>query len=304
MILTLIAGIFLAGVAVVLVLRAMALQRIETGERLGDIEAYGFAETPAREREGSLRNAAAALAARIGGRVVERAGRKQQDEIARLLLAGGMYDMTPVAFAGYRVLGGILAAVGWLWIAPSVGVTGALAVVVLPLAAVGGWMLPLRLLRDRAGRRLDRMDRALPELIDLLVVTVEAGLGLTAAMQLAGQRIEGPLGEELRLALREQSMGLPLNSALTNLLERCDSPSTRIFVRSIVQAESLGVSIGEILRGLAGDMRMRRRQDAEERAQKAPIKMLFPLVFFIFPSMFIVLLTPAVIRLVDSLGNL
>src|SRR5205085_3052298 len=110
---------------------------------------------------------------------------------------------------------------------------------------------PLRVVKDRARRRLAEIDYELPELIDLLVVTVEAGLGFVGSLQMAAGRVSGPLGQELRLTLQEQNMGLSINEALANTMARCDTPSMRSFVRSIVQGETLGVSIGQIMRDLA-----------------------------------------------------
>ncbi len=131
----------------------------------------------------------------------------------------------------------------------------------------------------------------MPELVDLLVTTIEAGIGFGSALQLSRRRVRDPLGSELRLTLGEQSMGLTMTEALTNMLERTNrSASMRAFVQSIVQGETMGVSIGQTLRDLAVDMRKRRRQAAEERAQKAPIKLLFPLTFLILPAMLIVIL--------------
>ena len=117
-----------------------------------------------------------------------------------------------------------------------------------------------------------------------------------------GARLEGPLGDELRLTLQEQSMGLSTAEALQNMLLRADTPAMRSFVRSVVQGETLGVSIGEIMRNLATEMRKRRRAAAEERAQKAPIKMLFPLILLIFPAMLVVLVLPALITIFRVLG--
>ena len=156
---------------------------------------------------------------------------------------------------------------------------------------------------DRKARaRLDEIEYSLPELVDLLVVTIEAGIGFAGSMRIASQRLGGPLGQELRLTLQEQNMGLSTTEALKNMGERSQSPSVRTFVRSVTQGETLGVSIGQIMRNLALEMRKRRRAAAEERAQKAPIKMLFPLIFFIFPAIFVVLLVPAVIHIIDALG--
>jgi tight adherence protein C len=166
-----------------------------------------------------------------------------------------------------------------------------------------GWMSPLVLVRRRARFRLAAIDRRLPELIDLLVVTVEAGLGLTGSLQVAAERLKGALGDELRLSLQEQNFGLATSEALVNMLARTETPGMRAFVRSIVQGESLGVSIGQILRNLSEDMRKRRRATAEERAQKAPVKMLIPLVFLIFPAMFVVLLGPAVFAFIEAIGG-
>jgi tight adherence protein C len=166
-----------------------------------------------------------------------------------------------------------------------------------------GWIGPIVVVRKRAQRRLAQVDYELPELIDLLVVTVEAGLGFNGSLQVASARLRGPLGDELRLAMQEQAMGLTTSEALSNMLTRCQTPLMRSFVRGVLQGETLGVSIGKIMRDLATDMRTRRRQAAEERAQKAPVKILFPLVFLIFPAMFVVLLGPAVYAFTKSFGG-
>ena len=144
----------------------------------------------------------------------------------------------------------------------------------------------------------------MPELVDLLVTTVEAGVGFAAALQLVARRVEGPLGHELRITLQEQNMGLTIENALQNMLERVESASVRAFVQAMIQGQNLGVSIGKILRDLAVDMRKRRRQMAEERAQKAPTKILFPLVFLILPALFIIVLGGPMIGLGQTLGSL
>ena len=143
----------------------------------------------------------------------------------------------------------------------------------------------------------------MPELIDLLVVTVEAGLSLSAALQLAGERMGGPLGEELRIVIQEQRMGLTPVQALENMVGRTPTPAVESFARAMMQGELLGVSVGQILRSLAIEMRKRRRAQAEQQAQKAPIKMLFPLVFMIFPALFFIILGPALISIFQALNN-
>ena len=143
----------------------------------------------------------------------------------------------------------------------------------------------------------------MPELIDLLVVTVEAGLSLSAALQLAGERLQGPLGEELRIVIQEQRMGLTPVQALENMVGRTPTPAVESFARAMMQGELLGVSVGQILRSLAIEMRKRRRAQAEQQAQKAPIKMLFPLVFMIFPALFVIILGPALVSIFHALNN-
>jgi tight adherence protein C len=150
--------------------------------------------------------------------------------------------------------------------------------------------------------RFDLMDRQMPEMIDLLVVTIEAGLGILASMRVASETLKDPLGQELRLTLQEQRMGLSVGESLESLGRRADCPNMRIFVRSLTQGEKLGVSMGTTMRNLASEMRKRRKAAVEERAQKMPVKMLFPLLFFIFPALFIVLLVPAFIQIADLLG--
>jgi tight adherence protein C len=175
----------------------------------------------------------------------------------------------------------------------------------MTILAVGlGAVLPKGILERQARLRTEKIDREIPELVDLLVTTIEAGVGFGSALQLCSRRVRDPLGQELRLTLGEQSMGLTMNEALKNMLERTNrSTSMRAFVQSVIQGETMGVSIGKTLRDLAVDMRKRRRQGAEERAQKAPIKLLFPLTFLILPAMFIVIMVPAFRAIVHGLGN-
>ena len=180
-----------------------------------------------------------------------------------------------------------------------------------PVMVVGGgvyaggiaWLIPGFLLKRRATARLERIELELAELIDLLVVTLEAGLGFTAALQRAGERMQGPLGDEIRLTLREHNLGLSLDQALKKMLDRCDAPATRAFVRAVTQGEALGISIGQVMRDLAGDLRDRRRQIVQEKAQKAPVKLLFPLAFLILPVIFVVVLFPGLYQIVQTLGG-
>ena len=213
-----------------------------------------------------------------------------------------MYRPSVASFVGSRILAALLGP-ALLFL---ISLAGGLDLRVLlggALMTLMGWYLPYVRVQRRARFRLEQIDREVPELVDLLVTTVEAGVGFAAGLQLASRSIEGPLGQELRLALREQSLGLTPEEALRNLSLRVDSPATRAFTQALVQGESLGVSIGTILRDLAIDMRKRRRQAAEERAQKTPTKILFPLIALILPAMFIVTLGPVMMEALSFLAS-
>jgi tight adherence protein C len=304
MLLLLLMGLTLAGASAVLVARAALFPRLRGSQTLGRIRSYGFAARQGDEdsRSSATRSALDSVAASVGT-VAGRFGGLREASIRRELVAAGIYGLAPRKFVGYRVLSTIVAPACWLWLSSIGGYSPFLTFSGTLIAALMGWMAPMTLVRRRARQRAQKIDYELPNLIDLLVVTVEAGLGFTGSLQLAAERFGGPLGDELRLTLQEQSMGLSTNEALRNLLERCDTPLMRSFVRSVLQGETLGVSIGQIMRDLAVDMRKRRRSAAEERAQKAPIKLLFPLVFLIFPAMFVVILGPAVFSFLDTFGG-
>lgn len=298
MIILLIIGIALAGLAVGLAARALSAS--ELGERVsgfrGRMETYGFgggAET--LENGATMRAKMDDVATRVGEAVGSRTRNRSDDRIRADLRAAGFYDVTPALFLGYRVLCAVGLTILWIWLAITAGVSPGLFVVGTLVVGFLAWAMPGRFVRERAKQRLDEIDYQLPELIDLLVVTVEAGLGFVGSLQMAAARVPGALGDELRLTLQEQRMGLSIQEAMLKMLDRCNTPSMRSFIRSIIQGERLGVSIGQIMRDLAIEMRRRRRAVAQERAQKAPIKILFPLVLLIFPAMFVVLLGPALL---------
>jgi tight adherence protein C len=213
-----------------------------------------------------------------------------------------MYETTPRKILGYQVLAAVALALLTFWLIPAMGGSIVLTIVLTAAVAVGGWFAPLYYIELKKRSRFTRIDRQLPDMIDLLVVTIEAGLGILASMRVASESMSDPLGQELRLTLQEQRMGLTVQQAVESLGRRADTPNMRIFVRSLTQGERLGVSIGATMRNLSLEMRKRRKAIAEETAQKMPIKMLFPLIFFIFPAMFIVILVPMAINIIDALA--
>jgi tight adherence protein C len=296
-------GLGLVASSVWLILHAAGVRRARISENLSGIGLYGFQQPSAAERlkRGTLTEGLDSLATRLGAVVARYTGLVKEEEMRRVLRSAGMYTVSARKFMGYRVLAGIVFPLLWVWLGIASSYSPLTVLFGFVIAVAAGWYGPLVLVRRRARIRLDEIDFQMPDLIDVLVTTVEAGVGFSGSLQLAARRMGGPLGAELRLTLQEQDMGLSTQEALTNLLDRAATPAMRTFVRAVLQGENLGVSIGRIMRDLAVEMRKNRRQKAEERAQKAPTKMLFPLVFLIFPAMFVVMLGPALIEIITGL---
>lgn len=174
----------------------------------------------------------------------------------------------------------------------------------LSLAVGGlGFYYPRFWLNRQIARRKKEILKTLPDALDLLVICVEAGLGFDAAMQRVAERWNNELGRAFARVLHEIALGRSRKDALRDMAARVDLPEMTTFVAAIIQAEQLGVSIAKVLHIQADQMRLRRRQRAEELARQAPIKMLFPLVFLIFPAMFVVLLGPALLILLKQFGG-
>jgi len=294
-----------AGATIALLLWALVLPRTQAAARMDQIGAYGFSGVVAAPGgRGAVARPShrplVGLATRLGNLVAGQVGGLREEKLRSELLAAGVYGLAPRALLGFAVVGAVLLGLVALLYDVSSPI---LRVALIVLAVRVGWGLPLFAVRRRARSRLETIDRTLPDLIDLLVVTVEAGLGFASSLQVAAGRLTGPLGDELRLTLQEHRMGRGLKEALEQMLGRAETPAMRSFVRAVTQGEALGVSIGSILRGLSLEMRRRRRQRAEERAQKAPVKMLFPMVFLIFPAIGILVLGPAAFEVLDALSG-
>ena len=160
-----------------------------------------------------------------------------------------------------------------------------------------GLLLPTMWLQQRVTQRQTQIIKGLPDAFDLITTCVEAGLGLDAALARVAEKVQGPFAEELSRVLREIGLGKLRRDALRELGQRTGVPDLLTFVNAVIQAEQMGSSVGAVLRVQAEQLRVRRRQRAEEMAYKAPVKMIFPLVLFIFPTLFIVILGPAAITI-------
>ncbi len=177
---------------------------------------------------------------------------------------------------------------------------------VLPLGVVilvGAYYTPDALLYSWISGRQRRISRALPDLIDLLTVAGAAGLGLDAALARIAEKIKDPLREEILITLHHMRIGQSREAALREFAKRCGVKDLGTFVSAVIQSQRLGVSLGRILRVQSDSLRVTRRQRVQETAQKAPIKLIFPLILCIFPALFVVIVGPAAIRIYDAVLN-
>ena len=215
----------------------------------------------------------------------------------KLVRAGLSRRISPTAFLAAKVGVGVL--FGFLGVL--IGGAGILGFLFAISWAVGGFALPGIVVSAKARSRRERIRAELPDALDLLAVSVEAGLGFDGALDKLADHMDGALSEEFELTLGEMRIGESRHDALKKLATRTDAPEVAAFTRAIIQADQLGISLGRILKVQSADARNRRQMAAEEKAMKLPIKMLFPTVMFIFPAMFLVILGPAVLNLKEIL---
>jgi tight adherence protein C len=167
-----------------------------------------------------------------------------------------------------------------------------------------GFFLPDVLLYNAGIKRQTRLLNGLPDALDMLTICVEAGLGFDGALAQVARNTTGPLAEEFARALQEMQIGRSRTDALRGMADRTTVPEIRTFASALVQAGELGVPIGRVLREQAGEMRVRRRQRAEEKAQKVTVKIMFPLIFCIFPALIVVIIGPGVLRIMSALFHI
>ena len=221
------------------------------------------------------------------------------DTLASRVDLAGVADRWPLerVLATKLVLGAVAALLAVLNLVtnPSGG-----AVLLMAMAPVVAFFVPDVLLGAKARERQELIQRALPDVLDQVTICVEAGLGFEAALSRAAASGEGPLAKELSRTMQDIGLGMPRRRALEALLARTDVADLRHFVVAIAQAERHGVPIAQVLRIQADELREKRRQRAEERALKIPVKLVFPLILCILPALFIVLIGPAAIRIADA----
>jgi tight adherence protein C len=296
-------GIFAALVIVLATVGAITSERQQVGRSLAAVEALNAAPSAFRRE---LNKPFMERVVTPGLARLTRVGRRftAGDQVARirhrLELAGNppQWDLDRViAFKMLGVILGLLIGI----LAPLLLGAGPLTLlgVVVTMCLVG-YFTPNIVLYQLGYNRREQMRRELPDALDLLTISVEAGLAFDAALSQVARNTTGPLAEEFFRVLQEMQIGLGRGDALRALGDRTDLPELRTFVTAMVQADSFGIPVSSVLRVQAREMRVKRSQRAEELAQKVPVKILFPLIFCILPSLFVVILGPAAITILDS----
>ncbi len=224
-----------------------------------------------------------------------------RERIARQLVLGGnqgTLDAEKVAAMKiFATLGGVIMGVA---VAVALGVKGIWPIVLPAFIGCFGYLLPGAGLGQRAINRQEAIRKALPDTMDLLTISVEAGLGFDAALAHVRRNVPGALSDEIGRMLQEMQIGVSRADALRHLSERSDIDELKAFALAMVQADVFGVSIAKVLRAQSKELRLRRRQRAEEAAMKVPVKLLFPMILGILPSMFVVIVGPGVIKIAQT----
>jgi tight adherence protein C len=228
-----------------------------------------------------------------------------RDRIARqLVLSGSPPGLDANRVAAMKVFGSLAGVALGAGLALLAGIPHAFIVGGGVFLGFFGYLLPGAGLGQRAVHRQDAILRALPDTMDLLTISVEAGLGFDAALAYVRKNVPGPLSEEIGRMLQEMQIGVSRTDALRQIAERSNVDELKAFVLAMVQADTFGISVAKVLRAQAVELRVRRRQRAEEKAHKVAVKLLFPLIIGFLPSLFIVILGPAAIRILDTLFHI
>lgn len=255
-----------------------------------------------RLRQPLVRRLVEPLGQQLQGRIASLTPSGYLDNIhLQLLRAGRSSAIRAEEFATIQVLafaGSVIFAVAWVVLTHPVA---RLAVAAVAVFTIAGALGPSAWLRRKGRERQDAIVKELPDMVDLLAISVEAGLGFDQAIAAASAQFHSPLAEELALTLKEMELGLSRYDALQNLKRRTDAPQLSNFVLVLSQADALGMPMGRALHAQADELRAKRQQWAREKAGKLPVKIVFPLVLFIFPTIMIVLLGPAMMAIAKGL---
>jgi tight adherence protein C len=288
---------FFVGAAVFLVTEAASAPSRERRRALGRAKDYGRVHVPDNQMAAFRQRVILPAMQRLARLALRVNPRVTHEMITMQLLSAGL--SRKINANGFLAAKGLLGVAGaFFGLTVGTSSAGPLAGLAFALAAGAiGFIAPGIVVSMRIRQRREELRTQLPDALDLLAVSVEAGLGFDGAITKLTEHTEGALTEELELTLSEMRIGESRHEALKKLADRAAAPEIAHFSRAIVQADQLGISLGRILKVQAVDQRNRRQAAAEEKAMKAPIKMLFPLVLFVFPAMFVVILGPAFLNL-------
>jgi tight adherence protein C len=299
-------AIFVALTLALMTLGAATSQRRQVGRALAAVNALHAAPSPFQQE---LNKPFAERVLDPGMARLSRLGRRltREDQLARirhrLELAGNPPQWDVDRVIALKVLGlvaGLLVGVA----VPVLFHAGALTLIgIATVFGIGGYFAPNMLIYQLGYDRTEQVRRDLPDALDLLTISVEAGLAFDAGLSQVARNTTGPLAEEFFRVLQEMQIGLGRAEAMRSLGERTDVPELRAFVTSMVQADAFGIPIAQVLRVQAKELRIKRTQRAEELAQKVPVKILFPLIFCILPALFVVIIGPAAIQIFHSFSN-
>jgi tight adherence protein C len=241
---------------------------------------------------------------RLSNALGSRSSSKSVDKMrAKLAAAGNPSGFGPGEFVGLRLLLALGISIGLFFLMTIMGTKVNSAMMFALVGGAFGFMFPGIWLDRKIKSRKKEIGRSLPDAIDLLTISVESGLGFDPALMRVSEKWDNALTREFARVLSELRIGKSKREALREMATRCDDDGLSTFVSSVVQADTLGVAISQVLRIQSEAMRMKRRQRAEEQAQKAPLKMLFPMIFLIFPALYVVILGPAIPRIVETFSK-
>jgi tight adherence protein C len=221
----------------------------------------------------------------------------------KILLAGSPDGWDADRFAAGKVAGLVIGVLFGVFLAHAGNLHGLKQIIVIAVFTAGGYFAPDSMVTRAAEKRQKAIQRALPDTLDLLTISVEAGLGFDAALAQVVEHVRGPLSEEIARMLQEIQLGKARTDAMRDLAERSSVEELTGFVLSVIQADVFGVSVSSVLRAQSKELRTRRRQRAERTAMKIPVKILFPTIFCVFPALFVVILGPGVIRIMHNFSG-
>lgn len=304
--------VFMLGTILVLLAIGLAFMAISDGQQQGGVkrslavlEAMTAAPAELRQEidrpfdERVLKPLQARLLS-IGRRLT---GADAPERLQRKLdYAGNPRDWSTDRVISVKVLAAVVLLVVGFTIALALGANAPILVLMTVGGLVLGFFLPDFYLYQTAYNRSEKLARELPDAIDLLTISVESGLGFDAACQQVSRNTEGPLSEEFARMLAEMQIGQSRSAALRGLADRCNVPDVKTFVGAMVQADAFGIPIGGVLRVQSSEMRVKRRQRAETKAQQVPVKITVPLIFCILPCLFVAVMGPAALTVMDNLG--